>query len=364
MGSPLGPIIAHIFMNEFENEHMAELTKLGVKHWLRYVDDTFVILKNKDCAEKVLEFLNEKGKEHKIEFTMEIEENNQINFLDVSVKRNDNLTFSTSTYHKPTFTGVYLNWNSLTARKYKINLIKCLLDRIWKVCSTEEQKHLEINEMKENLIANNYPINIIDNQINYFLKSKNNPSTPLPKDTTTTIKKCFLSLPYINENSEKLAAKMSKLVSENFLNTQLIVAFKPPSDLSKQFPFKDKVDQSTLVVYHIKCKNCNADYIGKTLRNINIRISDHKTKDTAISRHAEEQNHEFDFDNVKFIDKADNNRQLELKEMLHIRKHKPTLNTQENSELFTLIIRNVQKKNDITCDRQRYVKKKTILHTK
>jgi predicted GIY-YIG superfamily endonuclease len=152
---------------------------------------------------------------------------------------------------------------------------------------------------------------------------------------------------------------MSKLVSENFSDTKLIVAFKPPSDLGKQFPFKDKVDQETLVVYHIKCKNCNANYIGKTLRNINKRISEHQTRDTAISRHAEEHNHEFDFENVEIIDKADNNRQLELKEMLHIRKHRPTLNTQENSELFTLIIRNVQKANDITCDRQRYVNKKT-----
>ena len=104
---------------------------------------------------------------------METEENNKLNFLDLTIKRNEDLTFSTSTYHKPTFTGVYLNWNSLTARKYKINLIKCLLDRIWKICSTEEQKHIEINEMKENLLANNYPISIIENQVKNFLKNKN-----------------------------------------------------------------------------------------------------------------------------------------------------------------------------------------------
>ena len=33
MGSPLGPIIANIFMNDFENKHMVELRKLGVKIW-------------------------------------------------------------------------------------------------------------------------------------------------------------------------------------------------------------------------------------------------------------------------------------------------------------------------------------------
>ena len=50
---------------------------------------------------------------------METEEKNILNFLDVKVKKNNNLTFSTSTYHIDTFNGVYLNWRSLTARKYK-----------------------------------------------------------------------------------------------------------------------------------------------------------------------------------------------------------------------------------------------------
>ena len=36
--------------------------------------------------------------------------------------------------------------------------------------------------------------------------------------------------------------------------------------------------------------------------------------------------------------------------MLHLIKLKPTLNTQENSELFTLIIRNVQLDDAITRD--------------
>ena len=35
MGSRLGPIIANIFMDYFECRHMDELTKLGVKLWLR-----------------------------------------------------------------------------------------------------------------------------------------------------------------------------------------------------------------------------------------------------------------------------------------------------------------------------------------
>ena len=45
MGSPLGPIIANIFMNDFENKHMYALKALGI-FWLRYFDETFLIIKN------------------------------------------------------------------------------------------------------------------------------------------------------------------------------------------------------------------------------------------------------------------------------------------------------------------------------
>ncbi len=71
---------------------------------------------------------------------MEIDENKSINFLNIKIKRNDNLTFSTSNYRKPTFTGMMLNWNSLTSIKYKKGLIRCLLDRSNKICSSEKQK--------------------------------------------------------------------------------------------------------------------------------------------------------------------------------------------------------------------------------
>ena len=55
MGSPLGPTFANFFIDNLENQIMTKLKRLGVKVWLRYVDDTFVVLKSKDCVEKVLE---------------------------------------------------------------------------------------------------------------------------------------------------------------------------------------------------------------------------------------------------------------------------------------------------------------------
>ena len=38
--------------------------------------------------------------------------------------------------------------------------------------------------------------------------------------------------------------------------------------------------------------------------------------------------HEIDFANVEILDRANTFKKLELKEMIHIRKHKPSLNKQ------------------------------------
>ena len=53
MGSPLGPIIANIFMNDFEEKHMEELINKGVKSWDRFVGDTCVIIKLEENAKLI-----------------------------------------------------------------------------------------------------------------------------------------------------------------------------------------------------------------------------------------------------------------------------------------------------------------------
>lgn len=45
-----------------------------------------------------------------------------IAFLDVLVKQKEE-SFITTVYQKPTFTGLYMNWNSFITKSYKINLI-------------------------------------------------------------------------------------------------------------------------------------------------------------------------------------------------------------------------------------------------
>ena len=141
MGSPPGCFFANIFMIEFEKELMETLKLMGINLWYRYVDDIFATLTNNSkSVEEILAVLN--SHHQNIKFTVEKEEKNKLPFLDTCVVRNID-KYTTTLYHKKTFTGVYLNWTSLTAKKYKVGLVRCLLDRIWRICTTQEDKNEE-----------------------------------------------------------------------------------------------------------------------------------------------------------------------------------------------------------------------------
>jgi hypothetical protein len=51
---------------------------------------------------------------------------------------------------------------------------------------------------------------------------------------------------------------------------KLKVVFETAYDISRCFPLKEKHERhmKSCVVYHLKCSDCNADYIGKTSRQI------------------------------------------------------------------------------------------------
>ena len=124
MGSPLRPVLANIFMCQFEEKWVMNSSDCANVSF-RYVDF-------KDKAIKFIYYLN--SRHDNIQFTIEFENNQQIPFIDVSIERLDNKPFSTSIYRKKTFTGLYTKWDSFTPRKYKINLIRTLTYRCLRIC--------------------------------------------------------------------------------------------------------------------------------------------------------------------------------------------------------------------------------------
>ena len=112
MGNPLGPTLANSFLCFYEKKWLRECPKsYRPIYYKRYVDDIFVLFENLDKAEKFKNFLNKKHKN--MSFTLEVEKDNKLSFLDIDVIRSEkSSTFMTSLYRKPTFSAMYTNIKS------------------------------------------------------------------------------------------------------------------------------------------------------------------------------------------------------------------------------------------------------------
>ena len=130
------------------------------------MDDIFVIFKKRDHVKKFLRYID--SRHRNIKFTCEEEKNNKISFLDISISRNNN-ALETSIFRKPTFSGVYTNFNSFLPTEYKRKLLRTFLYRTYNICSSYLQIHEEIIHLKSVWQKNSFPLSFIDNCINTFL---------------------------------------------------------------------------------------------------------------------------------------------------------------------------------------------------
>ena len=148
MGSPLGRILSNIFVGFHEILLFEKFPKLFI--YLRYVDDTFVTFSSRN---DILLFFHKLNELHpSLSFTMEEEKNNKLPFLDMLVERCE-FSFPTSVHRKPTFTGLYLCWDSLAPRSRKLNLIRCLSFRAFNICC-DSKIEAELKVIKEIFINN------------------------------------------------------------------------------------------------------------------------------------------------------------------------------------------------------------------
>ena len=145
----------------------------------------------------------------------------------------------------------------------------------------------------------------------------------------------------VNESvSLKARTRLTKLFRKSLHCCNLKIIFKSPCRLSSLFSFKDKLPKHLLsgVVYKFTCSSYNATYIGKSLRHLKVRTSEHLSvshltgkrvishQKSAISDHILEHDHPASFDNFSILTSDATNYMLEIKESLLIKKYKPPLN--------------------------------------
>ena len=83
MGSPLGLVLADLFMTYHEANWLQLFKDCKIILYRRYVDDIICLFISKSNADKFCEFLNKQNPN--IKFTFE-KQNNQISFWDILIK--------------------------------------------------------------------------------------------------------------------------------------------------------------------------------------------------------------------------------------------------------------------------------------
>lgn len=131
MGSPLSPLLSEIFMASLEkkifNSSINFINK-NVFYWARYVDDIFCIWLGTDRQlDMFLAYIN--SFHQQIQLTLEIEKQNSINFLDLSISRQQqNLQFQI--YRKPTFTDTVIHAQSRQSLNIKLSSFHSMVHRL------------------------------------------------------------------------------------------------------------------------------------------------------------------------------------------------------------------------------------------
>jgi len=151
MGSPLSPIIANLFMEDFETRTI-ESFPLKPKLWKRFVDDTFIIWPH--GKEKIIIFLQHlNNQSNSINFTMAMEENGSLPFLNILINRNQDGTISYQVYRKKTHAEHYLHANSHHHPSQKFGVLNTLATMVVRISDQdhfEKEKNHLMNVFKKN----------------------------------------------------------------------------------------------------------------------------------------------------------------------------------------------------------------------
>jgi hypothetical protein len=321
MGSPLGPVLANIFMCHLESKAMDNYLGILPVVYKRYEDDCFLIFKTKTICNVFFDYMN---KQHpNIKFTRDDENNNELPFLDILIKRNCDGLLETCIYRKPTFSGLYLKWNSYVPKKFKTNLVTCLLHRAWRICSDMDLFQEEVHFIKNILSVNGYPSAFLGRIINNFtankLSQEQKPVTYGPK-----CKDVYLSLPFKGDQSETLKRQLHRLFAKLAPWIKLNIIFTASNKLYRLCKLKSKIPipKQSNVIYKVCCNNCSEFYIGKTNRRLETRIKEHKKDvNSALNEHSILTDHDINYMEAQILAKDNNKYRLSIKETLKIHEH-------------------------------------------
>ncbi|CAF4410745.1 unnamed protein product, partial [Didymodactylos carnosus] len=261
MGDVLGPILAELFMQK-EDEKIHNWTGIKPVLYKRYVDDIFCVFNEDQDVDMFFNYLNTQLHSN-LRFTVKNERNDQLNYLDVLVIRKiSEKKYETTIYRKPMDTGLYMLYESNQCRIYKLGLIRTLAIRILRICSSNEFVKIELKKLRQLMIINGYPNNVIRRAIkeaeiivHRLMTNRLRPNPPVK------MKSVFFTLPYYGRETLILGQRIKKLARQLMPTVDMKMAYRKTLTLQNVFlPLQkglDITEKEKNLVYFIPCMDCD-----------------------------------------------------------------------------------------------------------
>ena len=197
--------------------------------------------------------------------------------------------------------------------EHKIGVIRTLRHRADHIITEEDDKIAEYEHLKTVLSIAGYT------KWAWQTPGKKKLS-PHPRTYTDARPKGHVTLPFVAGVTEAITRRIRK--------TGVAVHSRPHSTIRKLLVApkdKDKPEDKCGVVYHLTCKDCNAQYVGETERALKKRLAEHKRDSSPVGEHVFAQKHHLE-DKVTILDRESRWFERGVKEAIHIRSRAPSLN--------------------------------------
>ena len=303
MWSPISPIVANLYMEDFEIKAI-DTAGYPPRIWKRYVDDTFVTIDSSKKG-KFLEHIN-KMDPH-IHFTTEdARTDGSLPFLDTLLMPQSANSLITSVYRKPIHTDLYLQWDSHHHLEAKFSVIKTLKHRAKTVFSNNQLLKEEEDYLIQALKRCNYPVLAL-NRANINQKKTNRPyqdSSNIRNNTGFNHNKPFMVVPCVKGMSESC---------KNICRKQCIeMHFKEGSTIKELLvhpKVTDAILQKSGMIYRYKCGrvDCEEAYIRQSGRTFAEKFREHMSAPSPIHDHHNTIGHDLSNENFSTVGREDQN---------------------------------------------------------
>ena len=233
-----------------------------------------------------------------IRFTVEVEQDRRLPFLDILIERTNGGALETCVYRKATHTDQILNFASNHPRQHKASCVKTLFARVYTHCSTPESRLAERQHLFRVFQENGYSRNFV----RHCLRNKSHSERQSPTPDNRDQRPKLAILPYIrgiSELTQRLLFQRGVKTAHKPM-TSLRDVLSRPKDASPK-------DEIINAVYQIDCKHCDKHYLGQSGRKLGTRVHEHELAirrhepRSLVSEHHDQFDHSFDLEGTEIL---------------------------------------------------------------